>query len=120
MYINLLDTGASSSFEGERNSRDYGAAIARQKWSQLEVTNAEFVQAQPVAGIQFNSTDMHIFGGESLKTFQFDTREVQQINKQASVRTCQSKMGSKAKFGYSSDFIARTFGQFIYSIDAAE
>lgn len=120
LYINLLDTGASSSFEGERNSKDYGAAIARQKWSQLEVTNAEFVQAQPVAGIQFNSTDMLIFGGESLKTFQFDTREVQQINKQASVRTCQSKMGSKAKFGYSSDYIARTFGQFIYSIDAAE
>ena len=118
LYINLLDTGASSAYEGDKTSKEFGMAIARQKWSQLEVTNTEFVRAQPVAGIQFSNTDMLIFGGESTKTFQFDTREVQQINKQANVRTCRSSMGSNARFGNSSDWIARTFGQFIYCIDA--
>lgn len=58
-----------SAFEGDKNSRDYGLPIARQKWAQYEVNNVEFVRAQPVAGIQLNNTDMIIFGGESTKTF---------------------------------------------------
>ena len=33
LYINLLDTGSSSLFEGDRNSAQYGMAIARQKWT---------------------------------------------------------------------------------------
>ena len=77
MFINLLDTGSSSQFEGDRDSKEYGTPIARQKWTQLEVNNVEFVRAQPVSGIQLNGTDMLIFGGETTKTFQFDTREVQ-------------------------------------------
>ena len=76
-----MDTGSSTTFEGDSNSASYGAPIARQKWTQLEVNNVEFVRAQPVSGIQLNGTDMLIFGGETTKTFQFDTREVQQINK---------------------------------------
>ena len=47
----MLDTGSSQNFEGDRNARDYGAPIARQKWTQLEVNNAEFVRSQPVSGI---------------------------------------------------------------------
>jgi len=63
---------------------------------------------------------MLIFGGESTKTFQFDTREVQAINKQATVKTSRSQMGTRARFGYSSDWVARTFGSFTYCIDANE
>ena len=92
LHINMLDTGSSQNFEGDRNARDYGTPIARQKWTQLEVNNVDFVRSQPVSGIQLNNTDMLIFGGESTKTFQFDTREVQAINKQANVRNCRGVM----------------------------
>ena len=64
LLINLLDTGSSSIYEGDKNSRDYGIPMSRQRWVQLEVNNAEFVRAQPVAGIQLNNTDMLIFGGD--------------------------------------------------------
>ena len=120
LFINLLDTGSSQIYDGNSNSRDYGAPMARQKWTQLEVNNVEFVRSQPVAGIQLNNTDMLIFGGDTTKTFQFDTREVQAINKQASVRTARSNMTSRAKFGHTSDWVGRTFGSFIYCIDASE
>lgn len=63
---------------------------------------------------------MLIFGGESTKTFQFDTREVAALNKQATVKTCRSAMSTRARFGNSSDWVARTFGNFIYCIDANE
>ena len=33
LYINLLDTGSSSAFGDDRSSKEYGSAIARQKWS---------------------------------------------------------------------------------------
>ena len=55
--------------------------MTRQKWTQLEVSNADFVRSQPVAGLQLNNTDMLIFGGETTRTYSFDTREVQAINK---------------------------------------
>ena len=45
LHINMLDTGSSTNFEGDRNARDYGAPIARQKWTQLEVNNADFVRS---------------------------------------------------------------------------
>ena len=61
---------------------------------------------------------MLIFGGESTKTFQFDTREVQAINKQANVRNCRGAMQQRARFGSSSDWVGRTFGNFIYCIDS--
>lgn len=76
LLINLLDTGSSQIYDGNSNTREYGAPMARQKWTQLEVNNVEFVRSQPVAGIQLNNTDMIIFGGDTTKTFQFDTREV--------------------------------------------
>ena len=76
LLVNLLDTGSSQIYDGNSNSREYGAPMARQKWAQLEVNNVEFVRSQPVAGIQLNNTDMLIFGGDTTKTFQFDTREV--------------------------------------------
>lgn len=63
---------------------------------------------------------MLIFGGESTKTFTFDTREVQSINKQATIKTSRSQMSSRALFGTQSDWIARTFGNYIYCIDAKD
>ena len=84
------------------------------------MSNVEFVNARPTSGIQLNDTDMLIFGGESNKTFMFDTREVQLINKQATVRTARSTMQTRARFGQSSDWVGRTFGSFIYCIDANE
>lgn len=33
LFINVLDTGSTSIYEGDKNSRDYGAPIARQKWA---------------------------------------------------------------------------------------
>ena len=59
---------------------------------------------------------MLIFGGDSKTTFQFDTREVQ--GRQAVVKTCRNAMSTRARFGLNSDWVARTFGNFIYCIDA--
>lgn len=83
----MLDSGSQTNFTGDKNRREYGMAIARQRWVMLEVNNPDFVRAQPCSGIQLNSTDMLIFGGESKQTFTFDTREYQSVNKQATVRT---------------------------------
>ena len=63
---------------------------------------------------------MLIFGGESKGTFQFDTREVQAVNRQAVVKTCRGTMSTRARFGMSSDWVARTFGNFVYCMDAAD
>jgi hypothetical protein len=63
---------------------------------------------------------MLIFGGETTKTFQFDTREVQALNKQATVKTSAGQMSTRARLGYSSDWVARKFYSLIYCIDAGE
>lgn len=63
---------------------------------------------------------MMIFGGESTKTFTFDTREVGSINKSAVIKTARSQMSCRALFGNQADWIARTFGNFVYCIDAKE
>ena len=61
----MLDTGSQSTFTGNKNSREYGMVIARQRWSSIEVNNPDFTRAQPVSGIQLNNTEILIFGGES-------------------------------------------------------
>ena len=55
--------------------------MASQPWSQIIVTNPDFVRSQPCAGIQVGNADMLIFGGGSTKSFRFDTREVQTSTK---------------------------------------
>lgn len=47
----MLDSGSMTNFDADKNSRDYGLPISRQKWVQFEVNNAEFVRAQPMCGI---------------------------------------------------------------------
>ena len=120
LVIKQLDTGSTGQYEGDKHSREYGYVIARQKWVLLNVANRDFTQAQPVAGIKLNPTEMLIFGGDSTKTFQLDTREISTRDRapQANVKTCQNMMTSVARFGNQSDWVARTFGNFVYCIDA--
>lgn len=120
LLINYLDTGATANFAGDKNTREYGLPIARQKWVQIEVANAEFFKTQPVAGLQLNATEMLIFGGENLKTYTLDMREVQGVSRQGTVKPCKLGMNQRGRFANSSDFIARAFGPFIYAIDARE
>lgn len=63
---------------------------------------------------------MIIFGGESTKMFTFDTREVQNVNRQATVKTTRSTLFGDSKFANASDFVARVFGTYMYTIDASE
>ena len=120
IQINLLDTGSSSLFTGDRNTRSHGRVIANQKWQQLEVKNPEFIQARPCAGIQSSSSEMLIFGGESVNSFTFDTRDVAQIGGVANIKPSKVQMSTKAHFGVQSDYVARTFGSWIYLIDGKD
>lgn len=45
LCIQMLDSGSQSNFTGDKNRREYGMAIARQRWVQMEVNNSEFVGA---------------------------------------------------------------------------
>ena len=119
--INFLDTGSTNQFTGDKNSRAYGTVIAMQKWEQLEVNNPDFVKSMPTAGIQLgNTTEMLIFGGDKTTTFLFDTREVATVGRTATISTCKPTLSHRARFGFASDYVARSFGNFMYLIDAAD
>ena len=105
---------------GDRNTRSLGRMIANQKWQQLEVKNPEFVKAKPCSGIQFSSNEMLIFGGDSQNTFTFDLRDVAQVGGVANIKTSKVQMSAKARFGFQCDYVARTFGSWIYLIDARD
>ena len=63
---------------------------------------------------------MMIFGGETTKTFIFNTKEVNMATKQANVVTSSGVIDRKAKFGFRTDYVSRTFGTLFYAIDASE
>ncbi len=63
---------------------------------------------------------MVIFGGETNKSFKFDTREVNMQTKQATVEKIASDLGCRGRFGHKSDYIGRIFGDIGYIIDACE
>ena len=107
-------------YTGDRSSRNYGGIIASQKWSQLEVKNPDFITSKPCAGIQSSTNEMLIFGGDTFNTFTFYTRDVAQIGGVANVKTSKIQMSARARFGVQSDYIARTFGSWIYLIDAKD
>ena len=54
-----------------------------------------------------------------MKSFTFDTREVNMSTKQATIVPI-SDLGSRGRFGHKSDYIARIFGTIGYVIDACE
>lgn len=63
---------------------------------------------------------MLIFGGEKTSAFTFDTRDVSGTSKQATVKTTKAALPVRGRFGHKSDFMARTFRNVIYMIDACQ
>ena len=63
---------------------------------------------------------MLIFGGETTKSFSFDTREVSSTTKAAQVNTLRGTLSQRARFGHKSDVVARQFKNFVYAIDSCE
>ena len=49
--------------------------------------NPDFIAAKPCAGIQLNTNEMLIFGGDTYNTFTFDVRDVAQIGGVANIKT---------------------------------
>ena len=45
LLLHTLDTGNASAYKGQSNDRNFGAHIASMKWSQLLVSNPDYVQA---------------------------------------------------------------------------
>jgi len=110
--IEVLDTGSSSQFAKETNPKMAGLVIAQQRWQLIQVQNSAFNQTRPNAGIQLNESEILIFGGITNSNFVFDIR-TQKVEK------TQSNLQVKGNFSKQSDFIARTFGSFIYAIDSS-
>ena len=57
--------------------------------------------------MQVGPTDMIIFGGETTKSFSFDTREVQSSTKVAQVSSMRCQMSQRARFGHKTDTVLR-------------
>ena len=74
----------------------------------------------PTAGIQLNTNEMIIFGGDRTTTFSFDTREVATVGRTATIKTLKPTLSCRARFGFASDYVARSFGNFMYLIDATD
>ena len=63
---------------------------------------------------------MIIFGGDTTKTFTFDTRDISSIGNVASVKNSQSTLQKSGRFGVQSDFVGRNFNNIIYMIDSKD
>ena len=75
LIISVLDCGNASMFDSNISSREYyGLPIAAQNWNIMEVANQDFVRSCPNAALQLNQDEMLIFGGETSKTFVFNTK----------------------------------------------
>ena len=72
--ISVLDCGEPTNLNANPMSREYGYALAEKNWSYVQVDNPDFIKSSPVAAIQLNENEMMIFGGETIKTFIFNTR----------------------------------------------
>ena len=120
LMICLLDLGQPSLLRGDPQSRDYGLPLAQQNWTVLEIANADFIKSGPVAAMQLSQNEMMIFGGETAKTFIFNTQEVDRETLRANVTVAQSSLDRKARFGFCSDFVSHKFGTIYYAIDTAD
>ena len=63
---------------------------------------------------------MVIFGGETTKTFIFNTSNVDFETMRASIQPAPTGLDRKARFGFCSDFVGHKFGSLYYAIDAAD
>ena len=120
LMISVLDCGEPGNKYSQPNSREYGYGLAALNWSYVQVDNLDFIKSSPVAAIQLNENEMMIFGGESTKTFIFNTRDVNASTKKANIVTSQSVIDKKARFCFRTDFSSLTFGTIFYAIDAGE
>ena len=121
LMICVLDCGDPASFRGDPVSREYGYALTDKSWSYLEVVNPDFIKSFPVAAIQLNENEMMIFGGETTKTFIFNTtKDVAPNSQRANVVTSSGLLDRKAKFGHRSDYVCKTFGPIFYAIDSVD
>lgn len=118
--ISVLDCGEPANLRADPTSREYGYVLAEKNWSYVQVDNPDFIKSSPVAAIQLNENEMMIFGGETNKTFIFNTRDVNVSTKKANVVSSSSALDRKARFGFRTDFVSRIFGTIFYAIDAGE
>ena len=102
--ICVLDCGDPATLRGNPLAKEYGYSLAEKNWDYIEVSNPEFIKTFPVAGVQLNDHEMFIFGGETTKTFIFDTNKINQ--KKAEVKTASAQLDKKAKFGFKTDFVS--------------
>ena len=72
----MLDCGDPSMMRSDPTSVTYGYPLADKQWTYMEVNNPDFIKTFPTAALQLNENEMMIFGGETTKTFIFDTRNV--------------------------------------------
>ena len=112
-----LDTGSRTEYAGDKNSKEYGAIIGEKAWQSLTVDSADLAKAMPTAGIQLNSTQILVFGGQKTTTFILDVGESGAFHG-ARIKTCRPCLRSRGMFGYESDYVARSFGHMIYMVDA--
>ena len=114
LLIGYLDSGVMD--KGVEQS------LGNSQWAQLVVRNPDFVNSCPVAAIALGPDQMLIFGGQNTKTFMLeDARaDVNPSTGEATVRTCQSSMVQQSRFANSTDFYARSFDHYHYTIDVAQ
>jgi len=83
----------------------------------MEVNNPDFIKSFPMAAVSINENEMIIFGGETTKTFIFDTRNVSDQGK-ANVVTSGGLLDNKSRFAFKTDYVCRKFGTIFYAIDS--
>ena len=120
LMVSVLDCGEPANLKANPVSREYGYALAEKNWSYVQVDNPDFIKSSPVAAFQINENEMMIFGGETTKTFIFNTNNVNMSTKKADIVTSSSVLDRKARFCFRNDQVSRTFGTIFYAIDAGE
>ena len=63
---------------------------------------------------------MLIFGGETVKTFTFNTKDIIPNTQRSNISTASGQMDRKARFGNRSDYVCKTFGTIFYAIDCVD
>lgn len=102
-------------------------AIRNAKWEGLVVSNNDFITSEPRGSASVSKSEIIIFGGASGNTFSFDFLNVisnkstpsskQHICKVSNL--IDSPLLCDTNFCFESDFIVKTFGNYLYATDGA-
>lgn len=95
------------------------------KWEPIQVTNADFVGTSPRGSHYMNNNEIIIFGGSQNHTYAFDVSFVNSqepaSKKAPSIARIKkfpdSKLMAETNFCVNSDYIVRTFGNYLYAVD---